>query len=123
MFNISRDGIVTLSRGDHFSIPLFINAGTEIAPVRYPLQDNDTIYFGVCEPNQPFETAIVRKVYDKDNREINDNGDLVITFDSNDTEYLEDGLYYYIVKLSTKNENGDELITTLIPKTKFYIED
>ena len=123
MFNISRDGIVTLSRGDNVSIPLFINAGTEIAPVRYPLQDNDIIYFGVCEPNQPFETAIVRKVYDKDNREINDNGDLVITFDSNDTEYLEDGLYYYIVKLSTKNENGDELITTLIHKTKFYIED
>ena len=123
MFTISKDGIITMSRGDHFSVPLFINAGTEISPVRYPLQDNDIVYLGICEPGQSFETAIVRKVYDKDNREINEHGDLVVTFNTKDTEYLENGLYYYIVKLVMKDSNGNDIINTIIPKRKFYIED
>jgi hypothetical protein len=123
MFSISKDGIVTLSRGDNISIPLFINAGTEISPVRYTLQDDDIVYLGICEPGQPFETAIVRKVYDKDNREINEHGDLVVTFNTKDTEHLENGLYYYIVKLRRLNDSGEEIIDTIIPKRKFYIED
>ena len=110
MFNISDDGIISLSRGDCFSTPLFINQGTDISPIRYELTDNDIVYLGVCQPNQSFENAIIKKVYDSDHREINDNKDLVISFVSTDTEYLESGLYYYTIKLYTKCNNDEELI-------------
>lgn len=123
MFNISNDGIISLTRGDCVSIPLFINQGTDVAPMRYALKNSDTVYLGLCEPNKTFEQAIVRKKYTSDNWTINADGDLVISFNANDTEYLEDGLYYYTVKLVTKHEGGSEEVQTLIQKTKFYIED
>ena len=82
MFNITNDGIITLSRGDYVQIPLFINKGTDLIPVRYELKDTDIVYVGICLPNQPFENAVIRKRYDKDNRELNKYGDLVITLDS-----------------------------------------
>lgn len=123
MFNISVDGIISLTRGDCVSIPLFINKGTEIRPMRYELTDNDVIYVGICQPNEKFENAVVRKTYTKDNRTINSHGDLVISFNTKDTEYLEDGLYYYIVKLATTNEDSSVDVQTIIQKTKFYIED
>lgn len=123
MFTKAHNGIITMTRGDNVSIPLFINAGTELIPLRYVLKDNDIVYFGLCEPNQPFENATVRKMYTKDNRKLAHNGDLLIVFDSKDTEYLEDGLYYYTIKLETIKEDGSQVIQTLVPKTKFFIED
>lgn len=35
MFQITANQVVRLSRGDDISIPLFINSGTEISPIRY----------------------------------------------------------------------------------------
>ena len=40
MFNISNNGIITLIRGDSFTVPLFINRGTVFHPVRYYIADN-----------------------------------------------------------------------------------
>ena len=116
MFTISPDGIITLSRGDTFEAPLFINSGTRLHPQRYVLKDLDELYFGVMEPNQLFENAIVRKKYT--NNDVNDNGDIVIKFSSDDTINLLPGKYYYQAKL--KSNNGAD-ITTIAQKQLFFI--
>lgn len=122
MFRISEDGLIDLSRGDSVSLPLFINQGTEVCPVRYELTEQDTVYFGVCEPGKRFEQAIIRKKYTPDNWKLNKNGDLIISFKPTDTESLEDGVYYYTVKLVTVDEDGEEEVQTIIPLTKMNIE-
>ena len=79
MFDITNEGIITLSRGDSISIPLFINIGTEIVPIRYKLQDNNVLYLGICEPDQLFEDAIFKKVYRPGDWKLNKCGDIVIS--------------------------------------------
>ena len=32
MFNVSRNGIIEVVRGDSFSVELFINSGTDLSP-------------------------------------------------------------------------------------------
>lgn len=122
MFCISEDGIIELSRGDSVSLPLFINQGSKVNPSRYPLRDTDTIYFGICEPGKRFEDAVVRKKYTSDNWKLNSNGDLIISLKPTDTEFLEDGVYYYTIKLVSIDEYEEEEIQTIIPLTKMQIE-
>ena len=123
MLDISHDGIISMSRGDTIKMTLFINAGTEIHPTRYELSEKDRIYVGICEPNQPFENAIVRQTYTSDDWELNDKGDLVVTISPEETEYLTEGQYYYIVKMVSTNDKGKEIVQTIIPKKKLFIED
>jgi hypothetical protein len=120
MFDIAGNGIITVTRGDTFTTTLFVNTGTALVPVRYTLTGDDRVYFAVCEPNQAFEDAVVKKEFSS--ADLDDDGDVVIKFTSNDTEYLLPGDYYYEVKLykvftdTTKNE-----IDTIVPRTKFVI--
>lgn len=118
MFNISKNGIITLNRGDTVKLPLFINAGTEMNPVRYELKDSDRIYLGVMENNAPFERAIIKKVYTKE--DINDNGDVVVEFKSEDTCNLIPDDYYYEIKLEFTHR-GSYMVNTIVPATKFTI--
>lgn len=124
MFDITNEGIITLSRGDSISIPLFINIGTEIVPIRYKLQDNNVLYLGICEPDQLFEDAIFKKVYRPGDWKLNKCGDIVISLTPEDTSLLHAGLYYYTIKLLTINKvDNSENVQTIIKKTKFFIED
>lgn len=124
MFDISNEGIISVSRGDSFETPLFINEGTEIAPKRYELTENDILYFAVMEPNQKFENAILKKMYDM-NSEKNEEGDILISFSPTDTEYLLPGKYYYTIKLRTHIGEGeaenDYKVQTIIPQKEFYV--
>lgn len=119
MIYISNNGFIHLARGDSFNVPLFINRGTVWCPIRYYIEEdpNAKIYLGVMEPNQPFEEAIIRKIYTKDS-EKTEFGDIIIGFDPNDTLYLLPGKYYYEIKL----ERGDKTVDTVVPKTEFVIE-
>lgn len=103
MLNINRtNGIISLTRGDSDTFPLFINTGTPLEPVRFDLRYNpgSEIYFGVCQPNERFEDAIIRKKYTgADIFNFNSDGDLMVEFVTEDTEYLLPGVYYYEVKL------------------------
>lgn len=121
MFYLNSNGIITLSRGDSAEAPLFLNQGTKICPIRYKLQGNDIVYLGVTEPNQKFEDAIIRKVYTKDN--LNDLGDVVVKLEPSDTVNLIPGKYYYEVKLSYYDNDGNNYINTVIKKTEFNLED
>ena len=124
MFDISNEGIISVNRGDSFETPLFINQGTEIAPIRYELTENDELYFAVMEPNQRFESAIIRKVYTVDSDKT-EEGDILIKFSPTDTEYLLPGKYYYTVKLRTHTGEGEEendyTVQTIIPQKEFYV--
>lgn len=115
MLTVGRDGSIQISRGDSFFVPLFINEGTDLEPIRYELNEGDLVYVGVMEPNQPFEKAIIKKVYNKDS-EKTEFGDLLLIFDVEDTEYLHQGQYYYSVKI----KRGDK-VDTLIPERNFII--
>ena len=118
MLDISNNGFISLTRGDSFSVPLFINRGTVFHPVRYYISDNPkaSVYLGVMEPNQPFERATIRKKYTSESS-INDCGDLMIEFTSNDTKYLYPGRYYYEVRI----KHSDGSVETVIPATDFVI--
>lgn len=124
MIDLSRNGIIEVNRGDSFELPLFINQGTDITPIRYNMKDsNSEVYVGVMEPNQPFERAIIRKKYTKD--DVNENGDIVIKFSSNDTVCLLPGKYYYQIKIKLynnyDNNKEDYNINTVVPMTQFII--
>ena len=132
MFKISENKIITVSRGDSFSLDVFVNLGYGCCPVQYIPKEGDKVYFGLMEPNQPFEFALIRKVFGEN--DVNpDNGLVHMEFKPEDTEYLLPGLYYYSVKLATPiyedSEDSDEEIepryevSTVIAKTKFYIID
>ena len=115
MMTIGRDGSIQICRGDSFFVPLFINEGTDLQPIRYEMQEGDKVYVGVTEPNQPFENAIIKKVYNYDD-EKTEYGDLLLVFDVEDTEHLLQGQYYYSVKI----KRGDK-VDTLIPERNFII--
>ena len=119
MFNLSRNGIIELVRGDSFSVPLFINKGTDLCPLRYELKNGEYVYFGLMEPNMSFENALVRKRYDNTNE--NDNKDIIISFDADDTVNLQPGKYYYEVKAVLLDKNNKQIVNTVIPKKEFFI--
>lgn len=121
MFDITRNGIITMNRGDTWKTKIYVNVGTELDPQPCTLGSNDFIYFGVMEPNQPFDFALVRKKYDESSA-AEDEGWYNIGFDVEDTENLLPGTYYYEVKLLRARDGSDKVdVDTIIPRTKFVI--
>ena len=145
MLTISNNGIITVNRGDDFSVPLFINMGTELAPVRYTLKENDEIYLGIFssgadylldtegtkffvedeitylgipEIDEYFQNAVVRKTFTIN--DLNENGDVVLKFAHVDTKFLLPGNYYYQVRAKI-TKDGEEYINTIVKKTPFIV--
>lgn len=145
MLTISNNGIITVNRGDDFSVPLFINRGTELAPVRYVLKDDDEIYLGIFsagadylldtdgtkffiedeitylgipEIDTYFENAVVRKTFTKD--DLNENGDVILKFAHVDTRFLLPGNYYYQIRAKITKDD-EEYINTVVRKTAFIV--
>lgn len=145
MLTISNNGIITVNRGDDFSVPLFINRGTELAPVRCVLKDDDEIYLGIFsagadylldtdgtkffiedeitylgipEIDTYFENAVVRKTFTKD--DLNENGDVILKFAHVDTRFLLPGNYYYQIRAKI-TKDGEEYINTVVRKTAFIV--
>lgn len=122
MFKIASNGIVTVNRGDSFELPITLHFGSAVSPVKYELQENDVLYLGIMEPNQPFETAIVKKVVRYE--DLDEYGDIYVRFWPNDTVCLLPGKYYYQVKLQTTDAITNQLdVETIIDKTLFYIQE
>ena len=119
MVNI-QNGIITMNRGDTFYMPLLINVGSKVDPTYYAITENDSIYFALEEYNQPFEYALVRKKFTLD--DVNDDDNVIIKLESQDTEKLLPGDYYYEIKLCHTSLNGrEEFIDTIVPRRKFII--
>ena len=104
-----------LSRGDSFSLPIVLNQGTQLVFKPYTLTENDTIYVGIMEPQQSFEDAIIRKKLSM-NDECDEDGNVILKLNPQDTENLMTGLYYLTIKL----KQGVD-VTTVLSMKKFYI--
>ena len=110
------NNIITMIRGDSLTLEIALNDGK----TAYELADSDIVYFGLMDPGQLFEDALVKKKgYLTD---INDNGKLVFELSPDDTLDLLPGKYYYSIKLHINHGNEDKVIT-LVNKTKFIICD
>lgn len=80
---------------------------------------SDQIYLGVMEPNQPFECAIIKKTYTSEN--LNENGDVVIRLDPDDTVCLIPGKYFYQIKSRLVNKDETYDVHTIVGKTELWI--
>ena len=128
----TNNNIIVLNRGDSFSFDLTLN--DETTNGIYTLQGDDVVYFGLMLPGQPFEVAVLRKRYTKD--DCDKAGNLTIELDAKDTIKLLPGVYYYSVKLKMDHEEsypdpetGEPIskhidrVITAINKTKFFLND
>ena len=124
MYQISTNNIISLSRGDSFIVPLFINQGSKAYPIRYDLKYHKEfeLYFGVMECNQKFEDAVIRKRWTYDTALINQFGDLMIELKPEDTLLLHPGKYFYQVKMKHQTKDG-ETVSSVTPTTEFWILD
>lgn len=120
MGTIAENGIINLMRGDSFTTPLRVNLGSKLNPIYYTLTSRDRLYFGLMEPNQAFEDAVVRKVFDWTSP-TDAEGNVLLTLTPRDTEHLLVGQYYYMVKLRSFDIYGQESVRTIIPPTIFWL--
>lgn len=118
MFSVADNNVITITRGDTATTAIYINQGTNLDPEQYVLQSGDVIYIGVMEYGQLFEDAIIK--YRLDESDLNDAGNAVWKIKATDTEYLDEGKYFYEIKLA--RDNG-ELVDTIVSKTELYIQD
>lgn len=122
MFGISQNGIVRVNRGDSFELPIILLVGDSIDHKTYELTDSDTLYIGIMEPNQPFECALIRKKFTKDN--LDEDGNISVRFWPEDTMCVLPGKYYYQVKLETTDPSTlRKDVETVVDKTLFYIQE
>lgn len=119
MFDITNNNIITLTRGDTAETTLVINIGTELEPILHELSGDECVFFGLMEPSCSFEDAILKKVFTKDDVIIDDGIPYVhIIFNTEDTELLLPGVYYYSIKLyrPANSEHPRDLVDTIIPR-------
>jgi len=122
-YTISENNIIRMNRGDTFSFDFTIS--DENSPDgRYILKNDDVLYLGLMDPHQPFENALVKKRYTKD--DCDEMGNLIIKFLPEDTLDLVPGVYYYSIKLHKITDDEEDYVdevVTIINKTKFIICD
>lgn len=109
--------IIQMYRGDTKDITIGVKGDIDTER----LEEGDDIFLGIMEVGQDFEDAIIRRKlsYGDYSVEILDQQIVNFRLKPEDTLCLHDGVYYYSVKLRTKQ--GD--VITLIPKTKLVILD
>lgn len=114
------NNILKMNRGDDIDFVFQINTGTPIKPVQCTLEDGEALYFGVMQPNQKWENAVLRKKLTSENND--ENGNIKLHLYSQDTENLIPGTYYYMVKIKIYDDIlKDYVINTIVDKTKFII--
>jgi hypothetical protein len=122
--------MIILNRGDTHEFDLIIEDDTS-SDGRYRIQGDDTVYFGIMDPHQPFEEALVKKKFTVEDTDA--NGNLIIVITPEDTLDLLPGTYYYSVKIHLQHENIHpetkevlgyiDKVHTVINKTKLFLND
>lgn len=112
--------IMMVTRGDTISFNIEIEDENSYRG-RYRLTENDAVYFGLMLPHQPFEDAIIKRKFVKADQD--SSGNVYVTFTPEESAMLLPGVYYYAVKLRQNINSNNELITTIISKTKFVVND
>lgn len=65
MVEISNNRVVSINKGDLVSLPLFINQGNKMYPIRFSMLSHpeSVLYFSIMRPNESFENGIIKKRY------------------------------------------------------------
>ena len=79
---MTKNNMIILNRGDTYEFDLTIDDDSAVDG-RYHIQGDDTIYFGIMDPHQPFEAALVKKKFTVDDADT--NGNLTIVIEPEDT--------------------------------------
>lgn len=116
MYQVTDEQMIYLSRGDSCSFTLYVLSGNKLIHQYHRIEEGDKIYFAIMEPNQKFENALVKKVFT--NEDADEDGNIIIKINPQDTEFLKEGVYYYMVKFTSNNDTNVE---TIIEKTRFFI--
>ena len=122
MYDLRKDtdnGIITIMRGDYFQMPILINVGTKLIPEYVGLIGDEKLYFGIMEPHQAFEDAIVKKVFTSESP-VDKDGNVILEILPEDTLNLLVGKYYYMIKLRYYEDNVEKVKTITTP-TLFWI--
>ena len=118
---IRNSGMIVMSRGDDFVAPLFINIGTDTAPVRVnfnKFNDLDVLFLIVTKDSSPKELFRKKFTY----KDANEYGDIVIHLTSDDTRKLLAGNYNYTVTGTMFDETTNEdYVYTIVPETSIMI--
>jgi len=122
LYLIKKDHVITMTRGDYVSFKIELKSGNFPFETKYKLEEGDILFFGLMEPNQPFEKAILKKELHYDDYDY-EGGTLKLVLEPDDTIMLEPGTYYYQIKVLYNDEAGDTHIDTAVQKTKFIIVD
>ncbi len=120
MVEVSNNNIIKVTRGDSFTLH-FGELNLESVNADSLLKGDDVLYFGLMEPNQPFEHALIRKVATVE--DVGEDGRVAMDFSPEMTVCLLPGTYYYSVKIKRNPVGGPSRVETLINKRKFYIID
>lgn len=125
-----KNNMIILNRGDTYEFDLTIDDDNSLDG-RYHIIGDDTIYFGIMDPHQPFEEALVKKRFTVDDADA--NGNLTIVIEPEDTLDLLPGIYYYSVKIHLQHDNIHpethevlgyvDKVHTVINKTKLFLND
>lgn len=118
MFHIAKNGIITVNRGDTFTLPIFVDFGTPLKPDRLELQEGDQVTLRIVGANDDWENAIIVKVGTV--KDLNEDGAVVFEFNNDDTNWVDPNLYYYEVKVEYTRDDKFN-VKTFIPRTKFFI--
>lgn len=118
------NNIIIMTRGDTLEFVPTAKALGDYA--NYRLIEDDAIYFGLMDPGQYFEDALIRKRFDK--TDFQSLADLLITLESDETLDLLPGKYFYSIKLHLNHQDIEsnkyiDKVITLINKTKFILND
>ena len=101
MFKIDSNQTIKLSKGDDVKFPVFLDQGTPLTPLRYPIYENMgcELYFSIFY-KKDFDNPVLKKTF-KDNGEI-------VTEKSNGDVYTKKGC--------TINENIYQIRELIIDK-------
>lgn len=119
MFHVSKNEIITLTRGDTAIFDLSLVLGCDFSKDLFDFQEGDIVKFRVLFPNSKFEDAVIKK--DLTYADLDETKSLIkIAFESEDTKWLDAGTYYYEVKLYYTRDNTN-YVDTIVQRTKFYL--
>lgn len=145
MLVIDSNQTIKMTKGDDVKIPLFLDKGTSLSPMRYEIEGNlgCEAYFYIYKLRN-YDTPVLFKTYRDDGTiitekngaitektgviNINDDKDFIIRLYPEDTNDLDEGQYIYQIKVKIidSENSGDDtqnsfIINTVTNRLPIYI--
>ena len=119
MINIDSNKVITISKIDNSSFPVFINQGTGMQPIQYILSDTDQVIFYLIPCNLQLCYYLIKKTFTKDN--LNEEGNVELSFNRDDFSKIPLGKYQYMVILKSYDLENSQMIKTIVPRTELFL--